>query len=408
MWLGADWRIDARQVEKIIKDFDTALDWIVVDHYALDERWEGHLRPYCKKILVIDDLADRAHDCDLLLDQNYFEDFEDRYDAFVPAWCKKFLKPKYALLRPEFREARETLKKRDGHVKKIMIFFGGIDPTNETAKALKAVRMLNRVDIAVDVVVGALNPHRKIIEQIASEMPNCTCHFKVEDMAGLMAMADLAIGAGGTTLWERCVLGLPSLVITIAENQEKTVFEMAESGYLLFLGRSKAVSVDFLNHALEIAIQSPRLLISFSRKTQSLVDGRGVKRIAQEMKPPEIILRMATMDDCEIILEWRNAEDTRRYSFDSGLISMDEHRRWFMESLENSNRKILIAELFGRSVGVIRYDLDGQLSEISIEDAPGIQGNGIGNTENFVPAAIGSVATFPRSIKFEPKCFLKM
>jgi len=377
-WLGADWQTDARKVEEIIKGLEAPPDWLVVDHYALDERWEGYLRPYCKKIMVIDDLADRAHDCDLLLDQNFYENLESRYDKLAPSRCKKMLGPKYALLRPEFREARKNLRKRDGHVKIIMIFFGGSDPTNETTKALEAIRMLNRTDIAVDVVVGASNPHRKVIEQIASDLPDCTCHFNVENMAVLMAGADLAVGAGGTTVWERCVLGLPSLVVSFAENQEKTVSDMAESAYLLFLGRSEAVSVDSLYHALEIALQSPWLLIRFARKTQSLVDGSGADRIAQEIMPHEITLRMATMDDCEAIYKWRNAEETRRHIFNPKQISLDEHCRWFIQSLENPNRQILIAELCGRSAGVLRYDIDGRLAVISIYTVPGIKGYGIG------------------------------
>ncbi|MDL2123088.1 MAG: UDP-2,4-diacetamido-2,4,6-trideoxy-beta-L-altropyranose hydrolase [Deltaproteobacteria bacterium] len=377
-WLGVDWQTDARQVEEIIKGIEPLPDWLVVDHYALDERWEGYLRPYCKKIMVIDDLADRPHDCDLLLDQNFYENLEGRYDGLVPAWCKKLLGSKYALLRPEFREARKNLRKRDGQVRRIMIFFGGSDPTNETTKALEAIRMLNRPDIAVDVVVGALNPHRQGIERIASDLPDCTCHFKVEDMAAFMAKADLAVGAGGTTVWERCALGLPILVTTVAENQEKTVSDMAESGYLLFLGRSEAVSVDSLYHALEIAIQSPWLLISFARKTQSLVDGKGVKRIAQEMLPIEITLRMATMDDCEAIFRWRNAEETRKYFFDHGLIKWEDHCRWFEDTIRNPGRVLLIGELHGQEVGVLRYDHVGEAAAVSVYLLPGTHGQGLG------------------------------
>ena len=377
-WLGADWQTDARQLEEIIKGLNTAPDWLVVDHYALDERWERYLRPYCKNIMVIDDLADRPHDCDLLLDQNFYENLERRYDGLVPPQCKKLLGPKYALLRPEFREARKNLRKRDGHVKRIMVFFGGSDPTNETTKALEAVRMLNRPDIVVDVVVGAFNSHRKVIERITSDLPDCNCHFKVEDMAALMAGADLAVGSGGTTVWERCMLGLPSLVTTVAENQERIISDMAKSGYLLFLGQPEMVSVDFLYHALETALQSPCLLISFAQKTWSLVDGKGVKRIAQEIMPLMITLRMATMDDCEAIYKWRNAEETRRYSFNSKQISLAQHRRWFIESLENPNRQILIAELHERPAGALRYDIDGWLAEISIYIVPGIKGYGIG------------------------------
>jgi len=377
-WLGADWQTDAGQVEEIIKGFENPPDWLVVDHYALNGRWKRYLRPYVKKIMVIDDLADRSHDCDLLLDQNFYEDIESRYDGLVPSGCKKLLGPKYALLRPEFREAQKNLRKRDGHVRRIMIFFGGSDPTNETAKALEAIRMLNRPDIAVDVVLGALNPHRKVIEQMASDLSDCTCHFNVKDMAAFMAGADLAVGAGGITVWERCALAVPSMVITVAENQERTVSDMAESGCLLFLGRSESVSVGSLYHVLKTALQSPWFLTSFARKTQSLVDCKGAKRIAQEMLPIEITLRMATMDDCEAIFMWRNAEETRRYIFNSKPISLDEHHRWFMESLENPNREILIAELSGRSTGVLRYDIDERLAVISIYTIPGIKGYGIG------------------------------
>jgi UDP-2,4-diacetamido-2,4,6-trideoxy-beta-L-altropyranose hydrolase len=377
-WLGTDWQTDARQVEEIIIDLDTPWDWLVVDHYALDKKWEGYLRPYCKKIMVIDDLADRAHDCDLLLDQNFYENLESHYDGLVSARCKKLLGPKYALLRSEFRETRKNLRKRDGSVRRIMIFFGGSDPTNETTKALEAIRMLNRPDIAVDVVVGTFNPHRKVIEQVVSNLPDCTCHFNVADMAVLMARADLSVGAGGTTVWERCALAIPSLVTSAAENQEKTVSDMAESGSLLFLGRSEGVSVKSLYHALEIALQSPWLLISFAQKTWPLVDGKGTQRVAQDMMPFEITLRMATMDDCEAIYQWRNAKTTRRYTFNPQKNSLDEHSRWLVKSLENHNRQILIAELQGRAAGVLRYDIDGSLAVISIYTVPGIKDYGIG------------------------------
>ena len=401
-WLGTDWQTDVRQVVKIIKTLDVEPDWLVVDHYALDERWESYLRPYVRKIMVIDDLADRVHDCNLLLDQNFYESLERRYDGLVPPNCKKLLGPKYALLRPEFREARKKVGKRDGHVKRIMIFFGASDPTNETTKVLEAIRLLNRPDIALDVVVGAFNSHSKAIERIASDLPDCTCHFKVEDMSTLMAGANLAVGAGGTTVWERCVLGLPSLVTTVAENQERTVFDMAESGYLLFLGRSEAVSVDSIYHALEIALQSPWLLISFARKTQSFVDGKGAKRVAQEIMPPEITLHRATMDDCEAIYKWRNAEETRRYSFNSRLISFDEHRKWFMESLENPNRQILIAELHGRFAGVLRYDIDGRLALISIYTVPCIKSYGIG-TQIIRTGSVWLHLHFPDVYKIQAK-----
>lgn len=276
-WLGADWQTDARQVEEIIKDLELPPDWLVVDHYALDERWEGYLRPYCKKIMVIDDLADRVHDCDLLLDQNFYENLEIRYDGLAPSRCKKLLGPKYALLRPQFREARKNLRKRDGHVKRMMIFFGGSDPTNETAKVLEAIRMLNRPDIAVDVVVGAFNPHRKVIEQIASDLPGCTCHFKVEDMAALMAGADLAVGAGGATTLERMYMGLPSIVITVAENQEASMQALAHHGYLIYAGRDHDVTMDKLS--INLSSMTSKILQEMSKRAVKIIDDMGIGRV---------------------------------------------------------------------------------------------------------------------------------
>ena len=377
-WLGTDWQTDAEQIKEIIKDFNTSPDWLVVDHYALDERWEGYLRPYCKKIMVIDDLADRVHDCDLLLDQNFYENLETRYDDLVPPHCKKLLGPKYALLRPEFREARKNLRKRDGNIKRIMIFFGGSDPSNETAKALEAIRMLNRPDIAVDVVVGSANPNKDKINELCASMANIVYHCQVSNMAQLMADADLFIGGGGSTTWERCCLGIPSLITTIAKNQEKTVSDMAESGYLLFLGRSEEVSIDSLYHALEIAIQSSWLLISFGRKTQSLVDGKGAKRLAQEILPLDITLRMATIDDCEAIYKWRNAEETRRHFFDHGLIKWEDHRRWLENTIRNPDKVLLIGEFHGQEVGVLRYDHVDEAAVVSVYLLPETYGQGMG------------------------------
>ena len=279
VWLGADWQTDARQVEEIIKGVDTPPDWLVVDHYAIDERWEGHLRPYVKKIMAIDDLADRPHDCDLLLDQNFYENLESRYDGLVPAWCKKLLGPKYALLRPEFREARKNLRKRDGHVKRIMIFFGGSDPSNETAKALEAVRMLNRPDIAVDVVVGSANPYKDKINELCTAMTNVIYHYQVSNMAKLMANADLFLGGGGSTTWERCCLGLPSLVISIAANQNNIIGNVADAGGAIFLGNAQQVTVDDILAALKKAVNDNQLLQSLSQKELQLVDGFGIERV---------------------------------------------------------------------------------------------------------------------------------
>ena len=280
-WLGADWQTDARQVEEIIKALESPPEWLVVDQYALDERWEGYLRSYVKKTMVIDDLADRSHDCDLLLDQNFYDNLESRYDGLVPSRCKKLLGPQYALLRPEFREARKNLRKRDGHVKRILIFFGGSDPTNETAKALEAVRMLNRPDIAVDVVVGSANPYREAIDRDCKAMSGCNFYCQLSNIAELMASANLAIGAGGATTLERIYMGLPSIVITVAENQETSIQAQAHHGHLIYAGRNHDVTTDKLR--IILSSLSPKILQEMSKRTIKITGDLGTERVVSNI-----------------------------------------------------------------------------------------------------------------------------
>lgn len=249
-FLGVTLEQDVAETLALLRDMQP-VGWLVVDHYAIDARWESQMRFLADRIMVLDDLADRPHDCDLLLDQNLYEDMDTRYDALLPEGCQKFLGPRYALLRPEFAKARASLRKRDGVVRRVLIFFGGSDPTNETAKALQAVIALNRPDIAVDVIVGATNPRRAEIEAKCALLPNVAYHCQVENMAELMASADLAIGAGGSTTWERCALGVPSITLITAENQRETTFAVANAGATWNMGVSKDVKVEDLIRTID-------------------------------------------------------------------------------------------------------------------------------------------------------------
>ncbi|MCL5781236.1 MAG: UDP-2,4-diacetamido-2,4,6-trideoxy-beta-L-altropyranose hydrolase [Firmicutes bacterium] len=241
-WLGTNWWQDADETVAVLRQrFGRPVDWLVVDHYAIDERWEKAMRPYTKKIMVIDDLADRPHECDLLLDQNLYEDMDRRYDNLVPPGTVKLLGPRYALLRPEFYAARQNLRQRDGTVRRILVFFGGSDVTNETLKALKAIKMLNRPDIAVDVVLGSANPHKEEITAFCRDMPQVILYCQVENMAQLMVQADLAIGAGGTATWERCCVGLPVILLAVADNQKNMVEKLGKAGAAVALGEANLV-----------------------------------------------------------------------------------------------------------------------------------------------------------------------
>ena len=376
-WLGATQEKDADQTAEALKAVGY-FDWLIVDHYALDVKWETAMRAYAEGIMVIDDLADRKHDCDLLLDQNLHRDMESRYEKLVSPRCKKLLGPKYALLRPEFEEARKNLRTRNGGVKRIFVFFGGIDPTNETGKALRAIQQLNRADIAIDVVVGATNPHQESIASLCAQLPEARLYRQIDNMAELMASADLSIGAGGGTMWERCCLGLPAIVMSIASNQQSGCEAVASSGGILYLGEARSVGIELLEGALRVTLSSPGLVASMSKVGASLVDGQGGGRVAKRLMKPSVVLRQAQLADCEPIFNWRNAKETRRFSIGTNPITFDEHVIWFRKALENPDCQILLGESDGDAVGVLRFDREEKCAAISVYLVPGNYGKGIG------------------------------
>ncbi|TCS83309.1 UDP-2,4-diacetamido-2,4,6-trideoxy-beta-L-altropyranose hydrolase [Tepidibacillus fermentans] len=265
-----NWEKDAIETISIIEEYQGP-KYIIVDHYALDQNWEAKVRPFVKKIMVIDDLANRVHDCDLLLDQNLYEDMQTRYNGLVSQNCKIFLGPKYALLREEFIEARKTLSERSGKVKRILVFFGGSDPTNESIKVLRSLEHMDLKEITIDVVVGKSNLRKQEIENICNQHENMNYYCQIENMAELMVKADLAIGAGGSTTWERCYLGLPTITIIVAENQYLTTKAVEKAGAILNLGCHSEVSNQDIENALELVLNHPTFLRGMSRKALEIV-----------------------------------------------------------------------------------------------------------------------------------------
>lgn len=275
-------KVDAEQTAAVVQK--NPVEMLVVDHYAVDRVWERMLRGYVGKIMVIDDLADREHDCDLLLNQNYYGQVDFRYDGLVPVHCKQLLGTRYTLLRPEFAAALPVLKPRTGKLEHILIFFGATDSQNQTLKALKAIRHIDRPEIEVDVIFGVNFPFKPLVLDFVAGMPEkVTCHEYVNNMAAMIAAADLYLGAAGTTTWERCCLGLPSVVIAVAANQIGPMERMDKAGIVRYLGESADVSVADVAAALRELLTTPSDLAEMSRKGMELVDGRGIQRCVMEI-----------------------------------------------------------------------------------------------------------------------------
>lgn len=377
-WLPCSQHQDALDCEKILQEIGQ-VDWLVVDHYALDYRFEQKLRPFAKQIFVIDDLADRQHECDLLLDQNYIQDLQQRYVGLVPSKCRLLLGPRYALLRPEFLVESQKLRERDGHIRRIFIFFGGSDPDNMTGKALEAIKKLDRPDIEVDVVIGSSQPYKEDIKERASQLPQMNCYDYVQNMAKLMAMADLAIGAGGTTTWERCCLGLPTLIVTLADNQIPIARGVDSIQAGRYLGTTQEVSVKLLVQELRHLLTNSCKLLDLSQKGLQLVDGYGTFRVTKILQIGQIQLREAVDTDCELLWSWANDAKVRDSAYNSDYISWEEHIKWFKGKLSSADSLIFIAEdQNGLALGQIRFDFDGIVANIDYSLQHDYRGLGLG------------------------------
>ena len=265
-WLGVTQEQDAEQTIKVIPK---NIDLLIVDSYALDEIWHKQLKPYTKKIMVIDDLADRQFDCNVLLNQNLGTQIEDYKDKVLNN-CELLLGCDYALLRPEFPNLREKAlikRKNTKVIKNILISMGGSDITNKTYDILQEVSD----DLNIVVILGGISPHNKIIKNYAKSKKNVKVVVDADNISSLMFDADLAIGAGGSTSWERCCLGLPTLLYVLAENQRKIAGNLEQLGAVKIVDNLKVNLQNILNNFSFWQIMS--------EKAQTVCDGIGVKRI---------------------------------------------------------------------------------------------------------------------------------
>jgi UDP-2,4-diacetamido-2,4,6-trideoxy-beta-L-altropyranose hydrolase len=279
-WLHVSQEDDATEMLGLLEP--NAPGWVVVDHYALDGRWEQMIAASGRSILVIDDLADRAHECSILLDQNLFTRAAERYDPRLRTETVRLLGPEYALLRPQFALMRTQASVRSAPIRRIMVLFGGSDLANHTEKAIRALQTLSRPVEVVDVVISAHHPVRGGIEALCAEN-GFRCHVQSNAIAELMVGADLAIGAGGSTSWERCCVGLPSICLTQADNQVPIARELAQRGVIIDLGDGEHVTPDLIAAAVERLMDRPQLLGQMSELAFQLVDGLGAKRVAQRV-----------------------------------------------------------------------------------------------------------------------------
>ncbi len=277
-----DFYEDAEFTKELIDEIGI-IDWLVVDHYTLDARWERLLRDSISKIMVVDDLADRKHDCELLLDQNEYKNKSLRYTGLLPAQCRQLLGPEFALLREEFSAQRSRTFTNENPCVKILVSFGSVDLTNETMKVLEGIRQIENRNIVVDVVVGENNLNKEKVERYCNGFNEFNFHCQINNMAQLMANADISLGAGGSSIWERFCLGLYSIIVSVAENQKEISADLASMGYLKYLGDAKENDCNTYKAAIMEYLENPLIGKEASNTGHRLVDGYGARRVTNEL-----------------------------------------------------------------------------------------------------------------------------
>jgi UDP-2,4-diacetamido-2,4,6-trideoxy-beta-L-altropyranose hydrolase len=358
---------------------DRPVDWLVVDHYALDARWEKLLRGTAGRILAIDDLADRYHDCDVLVDPNVHANMTDRYAGKVPPHCQLLVGPRFALLRDEFRQRHEQVRVRGGRVQRLLVCFGGVDADDHTSLAIEALSRVMAVDLTVDVVIGAEHSRRGQIEAECATL-GFSCHVQTDRMAELMAAADLAVGAGGGTTWERCSLGLPALAFAVADNQRLQLQGAAVEGLVDAPDvPADGMSAPFIARHLLALLENTGLRLAIARRSIAMVDARGVSRVIQHMGIGDVELRLAVADDARMLFTWRNHPSVRAVSLNGDPIEWTHHQQWLASVLAHPDRLLLIGHRADAPVGVVRFDICDDQARVSVYLVPGTSEPGLGS-----------------------------
>jgi UDP-2,4-diacetamido-2,4,6-trideoxy-beta-L-altropyranose hydrolase len=374
-WLGVSWQEDARACADAIADaFGGPADWLVVDHYALDERWEQALRAQARRILAIDDIADRRHAADALLDQNLVEEMHTRYRERVADGTVQLLGPRFALLARGYAAAHLAARVRTGPVRRVCAFFGG-GAAGALGEDFLAAFGAKPRGYELDLVLpfgadpASMSPPR-----------GARLHANLPSLAPLLEQAYLAVGGAGVNSWERLCLGVPAVVLALADNQRGGAEAMARQGLVRYLGPVAEVSAEALVAAVDAI--SAEALEQMSRRGLGLVDGLGAARVAAYLAAgahTPLHARPVRLHDEALLLEWANDAEARAQAFHRTQIGAEEHARWLRARLDSDGCRLFIVETgAGLPVGQVRFERRESDWVISYSIDAALRGRGLG------------------------------
>ncbi|HET8747201.1 MAG TPA: UDP-2,4-diacetamido-2,4,6-trideoxy-beta-L-altropyranose hydrolase [Ramlibacter sp.] len=352
-WAGVSWEEDAQETARAVAGFQP--DWVLVDHYAFDARWEQAVAQATgARIAAIDDLADRAHAVELLVDQNLQPPSGDKYAGRIAPATRRLLGPRYALLAREYATAARYRFRRQ--VRSIGIFLSGADAHDASSAALRACREEAGFTGEIELVSSARSPHLARQQELARRWPGTRVLTDLPDLRAFFARHDLQVGSGGGAAWERCCIGAPSVALQIAANQAAVLPRLAELGAVEFVPDPQR-----LGHVVAELVAQPRRRVALARAARGLVDGLGSARVAAVLAlavDPQLAWRTATLADEAMLLEWANDPQARALAFQPRRILPREHHAWFAARLARPQDCLLLiaTSRAGTPVGVVRFE----------------------------------------------------
>jgi UDP-2,4-diacetamido-2,4,6-trideoxy-beta-L-altropyranose hydrolase len=362
-------------------------EWIVADGYNFAAEYQSWLKEAGCKLLLLDDYGQARHYCaDLVLNQNVNAN-ETLYANRDPS-TRLLLGPHYCLLRREFAAWRDWKREVPEAARRILVTMGGSDPENITARVVDALASRGLRALEAVVVIGGSNPHSELEGRLDDD-PDKRIRFRrdVTNIAELMAWADVAVASAGTTCWELCLLGLPSLLVDVAENQTELASGLDRRGCAIHVG-DRRVSAEMIADQLKRLMESQAVRESLARRSRELVDGGGAMRVSSAVRGRSgIRLRRAGLEDRRLLFEWANDPAVRAASFSTELIPWDTHVEWFEKKIGQRESLLFIAEdESGTALGQIRFDVKDSAAELNLSLAK--EKRGLGLSVPFIEAGV--------------------
>jgi UDP-2,4-diacetamido-2,4,6-trideoxy-beta-L-altropyranose hydrolase len=353
---------------------------VVLDGYHFDSHYQKSIKLKGYRLLCIDDYGHAAQYCaDVILNQNLSADI-GLYPNCPPN-TRFLLGPSYALLRKEFITWKNWARVIPNVAKKVLITMGGTDKDNFTLKVIHALNKISIPDLEVAVLLGSTNQYKSEIENALKSSPfSSQLLVSVDNVAEVMAWSDLAIAAGGSTSWELAFMGLPSVLVILAENQRPVSEKLESSGISINLGWQNKVKLDTMAKVIDNIIRDHKVREAMSSRGRSLVNGHGSDEVVRFLIDSHIAFRQAREDDCSLIWEWANEYETRSMSFSSQSISWEEHIRWFAEKMNDPKHVFFVLlTINDEPVGQVRYAIEGREAVVSMSISSKYRGRGFGS-----------------------------